>query len=217
MSSKRKEGSKSHGRGRQKFSWQEYWRRHYVSHCRQQLKLTIDTAIEIYQYGLSKKSGSRNTLFVLSDKHKDLSVLKKALRKEYGLTTDARRYQIGDFNIEIGVTCSEKAYMANTQTEWQNLRTRFLQWHRPILSPRWVKRECKLLIISWSPVNKYVKMEQLSHCRYAGYPSKDLKIQIASNKLSWSKLEKKINPNAAVVICTKYLTSCAFNSLGERP
>lgn len=89
------------------------------------LKLTVDTAIEIYQYGHSKKSGSRNTLFVLLDKHKDLSVLRKALRKEYGLTTDARRYQIGDFNIEIGVTCSEKAYMANTQTEWQNLRTRF--------------------------------------------------------------------------------------------
>ena len=81
------------------------------------LKLTVDAAIEIYQYGRTKKSGSRNTLFVLSDKHQDLSALKKDLRKEYGLTTDARRYQIGHFNIENGVTCSEKAYMANTQTE----------------------------------------------------------------------------------------------------
>ena len=82
------------------------------------LKLTVDAATEIYQYGHTKKSGSRNTLFVLSDKHQDLSALKKDLRKEYGLTTDARRYQIGHFNIEIGVACSEKAYMANTQTEW---------------------------------------------------------------------------------------------------
>lgn len=89
------------------------------------LTLTVDTTIEIYQYGHTKKSGFRNTLFVLSDKHRDLSALKKDLRKEYGVTTDARRYQIGDFNIEIGVTCSEKAYMANTQTEWQNLMTRF--------------------------------------------------------------------------------------------
>lgn len=63
--------------------------------------------------------------FLLSDKHQDLSALKKDLRKEYVLTTDARRYQIGHFNIEIGVTCSEKAYMANMQTEWQNLRKRF--------------------------------------------------------------------------------------------
>lgn len=89
------------------------------------LKLTVNAAIEIYQYGHTKKSGSQNTLFVLSDKHQDLSALKKDLRKEYGLTTDARRYQIGHFNIEIGVTCSEKAYMANTQTECQKLRTRF--------------------------------------------------------------------------------------------
>ena len=62
---------------------------------------------------------------MLSDKHRDLSALKKDLRREYGVTTDARRYQIGDFNIEIRVTCSEKAYMANTQMEWQNLMTRF--------------------------------------------------------------------------------------------
>ena len=89
------------------------------------LKLTVDAAIEIYQYGHTKKSGSRNTLFVLSDKHQDLSALKKDLRKEYGLTTGVRRYQISHFSIEIGVICSEKAYMANTQTEWQNLRTRF--------------------------------------------------------------------------------------------
>lgn len=89
------------------------------------LTLTVDTTIEVYQYGHTKKSGFRNTLFVLSDKHRDLSFMKKSLRKEYGVATDAKRYQIGDFSIEIGVTCSDKAYMANTQTEWQNLMTRF--------------------------------------------------------------------------------------------
>ena len=46
-------------------------------------------------------------------------------KNNYGLTTDARRYQIRDFNIEIGVACSEKTYMANTQMEWENLRIRF--------------------------------------------------------------------------------------------
>ena len=61
----------------------------------------------------------------MSDKHRDLHALKKDLRKEYGLTADAKRHQIGDFNIEIGVTCSEKTYVANTQTEWENLRPRF--------------------------------------------------------------------------------------------
>ena len=55
------------------------------------LKLTVDAAIEIYQYSHTKKSGSRNTLFVLSDKHQDLSALKKDLGKEYDLTTNARR------------------------------------------------------------------------------------------------------------------------------
>lgn len=60
----------------------------------------------------------------MSDIHQDLCALRKDLRKEYGLTIDAR-YQIGDFNIEIGVTCSEKTYMANMQMEWENLRTRF--------------------------------------------------------------------------------------------
>ena len=89
------------------------------------LKLTADAAVEVYKYSHTKKSGSRNTLFVMSDKHRDLCALKKDLGKEYGLTTDARRYQVGEFNIEIGVTCSEKTYVANTQTEWENLRTRF--------------------------------------------------------------------------------------------
>lgn len=98
-------------------------------------KLTVDTTIEVCKYSHSKKSGCRNTLFVMSDIHQDLCALRKDLRKEYGLTTDARRYQIGDFNIEIGVTCSEKTYMANTQMEWENLRTRF-QWFRTIFSHR---------------------------------------------------------------------------------
>lgn len=88
-------------------------------------KLTVDTTIEVYKYGQLKKSGCRNTLFVMSDIHRDLCALRKDLRKEYGLTTDARGYQIGDFNIKIGVACSEKTYMASTQMEWENLRIRF--------------------------------------------------------------------------------------------
>jgi len=45
------------------------------------LTLTVDTTIEVYQYGHTKKSGFRNTLFVLSDKHRDLSFMKKKSQK----------------------------------------------------------------------------------------------------------------------------------------
>lgn len=41
-------------------------------------------------------------------------------------------------------------------------------------------------------------------------------MQIFSTSLSFGKLEKKMNPNAAIVIFTKYLTSWDFNSLGKR-
>ena len=41
-------------------------------------------------------------------------------------------------------------------------------------------------------------------------------MQIFSNYLSFGKLEKKVNPNAAVVIFSKYLTCWDFNSLDER-
>lgn len=41
-------------------------------------------------------------------------------------------------------------------------------------------------------------------------------MQIFSTQLSFGKLEKKMNPNAAIVIFTKYLTSWDFNSLGKR-
>ena len=91
--------------------------------------LTCDAIIEVYKYGHSKKSGSRNTLIALHENHKDLQVLKSELRKKYGLLIDARRWLIGDFNLELGICdnrggMSGKVYIASSQQEWENLRTK---------------------------------------------------------------------------------------------
>lgn len=78
------------------------------------MKLTCDMTIEVCKYSHSERSGFRNTLFVMCKRHRDLHALKKDLRKDDGLTTDAKRYQIGDFNVEIGISRCGKTYMANT-------------------------------------------------------------------------------------------------------
>jgi len=86
--------------------------------------LTCDATIEIYKYNHNKRSSFRHTLVSLSEKHSDLQALKKDLRSEYGLSSDARRCQIGDFDIDIGVSREDKTYIASSQTEWQNLISR---------------------------------------------------------------------------------------------
>ena len=48
---------------------------------------------------ISKFLGS----IALHENHKDLQVLKSELRKKYGLLIDARRWLIGDFNLELGI------------------------------------------------------------------------------------------------------------------
>lgn len=78
--------------------------------------------IEVYKYGHNKRSCLRHTLVAMREAHKDLSALKLDLRKDYGLTSDARRCQIGNFNINIGVSDESKTYMATTQMEWENIR-----------------------------------------------------------------------------------------------
>ena len=91
--------------------------------------MTCDAIIEVYKYGHSKKSGSRNSLIALHENHKDLQVLKSELRKKYGLPIDARRWLIGDFNQELGICDNRggmygKVYIASSQQEWENLRTK---------------------------------------------------------------------------------------------
>ena len=78
------------------------------------VNLKCDATIEVYKYNHSKRSSLRHTVVSLSEKHSDIQTLKKDLRSEYGLSSDARRCQIGDFNID-------KTYIASSQTEWQNL------------------------------------------------------------------------------------------------
>jgi hypothetical protein len=80
--------------------------------------LSCDMTIEMYKYGHSKNVDSR-------DQHKDLHAMKQDLWKEYGIMTDARRFQIANFNVEIGVTNCEKTFMASTQVEWEKMRMRF--------------------------------------------------------------------------------------------
>ena len=65
-----------------------------------------------------------HTVVSLSEKHSDIQTLKKDLRSEYGLSSDAKRCQIGDFNIDIGISREDKTYIASSQTEWQNLMSR---------------------------------------------------------------------------------------------
>lgn len=45
------------------------------------LELIVDTAVEVYKYCHTKKCGTRNTLFVMSDKHQDLRALKKSCKR----------------------------------------------------------------------------------------------------------------------------------------
>ena len=85
------------------------------------VNLKCDATIEVYKYNHSKRSSLRHTVVSLSEKHSDIQTLKKDLRSEYGLSSDARRCQIGDFNIDIGISGEDKTYIASSQTEWQNL------------------------------------------------------------------------------------------------
>ena len=91
--------------------------------------MTYDAIFEVYKYGYSKKSGSRKTLVALHEDHKDLNILKNELCKKYGLLANAQRWLIGDFDLEIGICdnrecVSGKTYIASSQLEWENLRTK---------------------------------------------------------------------------------------------
>lgn len=83
-----------------------------------------DATIEVYKYNHNKRSSFRLTIVSLSEKHSDIQTLKKDLRLEYRPLSDARRCQIGDFSIDIGISREDKTYIASSQTEWQNLMSR---------------------------------------------------------------------------------------------
>ena len=88
------------------------------------VNLKCDGTIEEYKYNHNKRSSLRHTVVSLSEKHSDIQTLKKYLRSEYGLASGARRCQIGDFNIDIGISREDKTYIASSQTERQNLMSR---------------------------------------------------------------------------------------------
>lgn len=88
------------------------------------VNLKCDATIEVYKYNHNKRSSLWNTVVSLSEKHSDIQTLIKDLRSEYGLASDARRCQIGDFHIDIGISREDKTYIASSQTEWQNLMSR---------------------------------------------------------------------------------------------
>ena len=103
-----------------------------------------------------------------------------------------------------GVVKVKEIYEQNTRGIFSSSVYILCNRYRTILSPRWV---------GYWPTNN-VKVDNVSSSLW--YPLKDLKMQIFSTSLSFGKLEKKMNPNAAIVIFTKYLTSWDFNSLGKR-
>ena len=88
------------------------------------VNLKCDATIEVYKYNHNKRSSLRHTVVSLTEKYSDIQTLKKDLRSEYGLSSDARRCQIGDFIIDIGISREDKTYIASSQTEWQNLMSR---------------------------------------------------------------------------------------------
>ena len=48
--------------------------------------------------------------------------MKQHIRKEYGVTEGARRTNIGNCNIDLGILHqgSKEVYVSNSQTEWSN-------------------------------------------------------------------------------------------------
>lgn len=80
---------------------------------------TLVTTIQVYKYNHKERSSFRHTLVSLREKHTDVHALQVDLRKEYGLSSEALRCQIGDFNIEDNTAL---------------LRERTIQSHRPVFN-----------------------------------------------------------------------------------
>ena len=101
--------------------------------------LNLDTVIEVYRFGHTKCHYKRNTIVCSSLLGGLLSEFKKACREMYGLQQDARRANIGSFDMDIGI-CGRAidgglpTFTAKTEVEWQNVVARLTsQLHQYLL------------------------------------------------------------------------------------
>ena len=94
----------------------------------QAFEFHIDCAIEVYRFGHTKSHYKRNTLVSSTVLGGTLSEFKKAMREVYGLEQDARRANIGSYEVDAGI-CERTpdgspTFTATTEAEWQSLVSR---------------------------------------------------------------------------------------------
>ena len=86
----------------------------------------VDTVVEVYRFGHTKCHYKRHTIVCSSLLDKSLNDFKKSSRQSYGLEEDARRANIGSFEIEVGICPRTTDYnlttfTGKTEAEWQNV------------------------------------------------------------------------------------------------
>ena len=86
----------------------------------------VDTVVEVYRFGHTKCHYKRHTIVRSSLLDKSLNDFKKSSRQSYGLEEDARRANIGSFEIEVGICPRTTDYnlttfTGKTEAEWQNV------------------------------------------------------------------------------------------------
>ena len=105
----------------------------------QATQFNIDSVIEVYRFGHTKCHYKRHTIVSSSLLSQQLNDFKKSSRELYGLEQDARRANIGSFEVDVGI-CGRAAdgslptFTAKTEAEWQNVVTRLQsQLHQYLL------------------------------------------------------------------------------------
>ena len=89
--------------------------------------ITIDCSIEVYPFGHTKRTYYHDTVISLDDvMDTELTKIRKEIRAKYGILEDASRCGIGDFKVDLGIKfCNDsKVYIAQSETEWNNLLER---------------------------------------------------------------------------------------------
>lgn len=91
----------------------------------------FDAVIEVYRFGTTKHCWKRNTIVSFDCINGDLSKVRKALRKQYGLGDDACRAHIASFTIDLGITPRSDSrlqelptFIAKSEEEWRNVTAR---------------------------------------------------------------------------------------------
>lgn len=90
----------------------------------QATQFNVDSIIKVYRFGHTKCHYKQHTIVCSSLLSQQLNELKKSSCELYGLEQDARRANIGSFEVDVGI-CGHAAdgslptFTANTEAEWQ--------------------------------------------------------------------------------------------------